>query len=61
VAFDHQERLEGLRCVAVPVLNQDDEIEGAISVSGSKRRMRGELTEKLIDSTLVMQMSLTYS
>jgi DNA-binding IclR family transcriptional regulator len=37
-AYDREERIKGLNCVAVPVLN-DDDIAGALSVSGPVSRM----------------------
>jgi len=40
-AFDYEERIEGLRCVAAPVRN-DGEFLGAVSVSGPTRRMDGD-------------------
>jgi len=49
VAFDNEERIEGMRCVAAPIL-QDDEILGALSVSGPKRRIdESVFREKLPD------------
>lgn len=42
VAFDDEERLNGLRCVAVPILNDQSRVEGAISVSGPTTRMQEE-------------------
>jgi DNA-binding IclR family transcriptional regulator len=44
-AFDREERIEGLRCVSAPVL-ENGEIFGAISVSGPSTRMRGEFYEQ---------------
>ena len=38
-AFDDEERLTGLRCVAVPILDTTDDPLGAISVSGPKSRI----------------------
>jgi DNA-binding IclR family transcriptional regulator len=40
-AFDEEEKIEGIRCVAAPVLENGD-IFGAISVSGPSTRMRDE-------------------
>lgn len=40
-AFDEEEKIEGIRCVAAPVL-ENNEIFGAISVSGPSTRMRGD-------------------
>ncbi|MHC3378141.1 IclR family transcriptional regulator [Haloarcula sp. H-GB5] len=66
VAFDDEERLEGLRCVAAPVLNHDDEIIGAISVSGPTNRFRGdrfreELPQKVLEVANVIELNVTYS
>lgn len=66
VAFDHEERLEGLRCVAAPITNEDDHAVGAISVSGPTRRMQGDwfetqLPNLLLDSVNVIELNLTYS
>lgn len=40
-AFDEAEKIEGIRCVAAPV-EANDEIFGAVSVSGPSTRMSGE-------------------
>ncbi|WP_146417161.1 IclR family transcriptional regulator [Haloarcula hispanica] len=66
VAFDDEERLEGLRCVAAPVLNHDNEIIGAISVSGPTNRFRGdrfreELPQKVLEVANVIELNVTYS
>ncbi|KAA9406789.1 IclR family transcriptional regulator [Haloarcula sp. CBA1131] len=66
VAFDDEERLEGLRCVAAPVLNHDNEIIGAISVSGPINRFRGdrfreELPQKVLEVANVIELNVTYS
>lgn len=42
VAFDDEERMLGMRCVAVPILDGDDRVAGAISVSGPRTRFQGE-------------------
>lgn len=44
-AIDDQENVTGLRCVAAPVV-QENEIQGAISVSGPSRRMTDERLHK---------------
>lgn len=41
-AFDEEEKIEGIRCVAAPV-QADGGILGAVSVSGPSKRMEGEL------------------
>lgn len=42
VAFDDEEILHGLRCVAAPIQYPDSDIAGAISVSGPTTRFKGE-------------------
>lgn len=62
VAFDDEEILEGLRCVAVPVSSQDQGLLGAISVAGPTSRMKGErfrekLPEIVKDTANVIQIN----
>lgn len=66
VAFDRGERINGLRCVAAPIVNTDCEVEGALSVSGPRSRMKGEhfdeqLPELVLDTTNVIELNVTYS
>lgn len=66
VAFDREERLSGLHCVAVPLLNQSDEPIGAISVSGPKSRMSGErfgsdIPARLERAANVIELNLTHA
>ncbi|WP_440767109.1 IclR family transcriptional regulator [Natronorubrum sp. DTA7] len=66
VAFDHEERIDGLCCVAVPILDRDEQPIGALSVAGPKSRMQGErftseLPELLKSATNVIELNLTYS
>lgn len=42
LAYDNNEILPGLRCIATPVKSADDELLGSISISGPSSRMRGE-------------------
>lgn len=65
VAFDREERLEGLRCVAVPITNEGRAV-GAISVSGPRSRLQGEhleseLPEKLDEAANVIELNITYA
>lgn len=46
-AFDRQERIEGLRCIAAPI-TMNDEMMGAISISGPASRFRGEKYEEVL-------------
>lgn len=65
-AFDDEERLPGVRCVAAPVVLSDGTVMGAISVAGPTSRMRGELfrselPEKVVSATNVVEINLEYS
>ncbi|WP_137284549.1 IclR family transcriptional regulator [Halorussus salinisoli] len=48
IAFDRQERVEGLRCVAAPLPRDGEKPDAAISVSGPVGRMNGERFEETI-------------
>jgi DNA-binding IclR family transcriptional regulator len=66
VAFDDEARFEGQRCVGVPIINDDDEVEGAISLSGPVSRFQGErfrweIPNKLKDAAHVIQFKMTYT
>ncbi|GAB3673033.1 IclR family transcriptional regulator [Halopiger thermotolerans] len=63
-AFDDEERINGLRCVAVPLLDDGTAI-GAISVSGPRSRMtderfREEIPTKLSQKANLIELDLTY-
>ncbi|MFC7203124.1 IclR family transcriptional regulator [Haloferax namakaokahaiae] len=65
-AYDDEERVRGMRCVAAPILNQDDYAIAAVSVSGPKSRMREErfteeLPNQILKSANVIEVNLTYS
>ncbi len=65
-ALDDEARVKGLRCVAVPVINNDGGVEGAISVSGPTSRFRGErfreeLPEKLRRVANIIELNITYT
>jgi DNA-binding IclR family transcriptional regulator len=66
VAFDDQARVEGLRCVGVPIINNNGGVEGAISISGPTSRLKGdyfrsEIPSKLKDVSNVVQLNITYT
>jgi len=66
VAFDDEARFEGQRCVGVPITNDDDTVEGAISLSGPVSRFQGErfrweIPNKLKDAANVIQFKMTYT
>ena len=65
-AFDDEERISGLRCVAAPVLSNDDRVLGAVSVSGPSHRIRGErfretLPNVLLEAVNVIELNVTHS
>lgn len=66
VAFDDEERLTGLRCVAAPILSTNDRVLGAISVAGPSNRIRDnrfteELPKKILEIANVIELNVTYS
>lgn len=66
VAYDGEERAEGIRCVATPVQTNSGRVLGAISVTGPARRMkservRNEIAEQLKDAANVIEINASYS
>ena len=66
LAFDEEERLRGLRCVAAPILSNNERVLGAISVAGPTNRVRGnylrdELAQQLKETVNVIELNVTYS
>jgi DNA-binding IclR family transcriptional regulator len=66
VAYDDEARVKGLRCVAVPILNNNDNVEGAISLSGPTSRFQGEtyyseIPEMLKNAANVIELNITYT
>lgn len=66
IAFDNEERLTGLRCVAAPILSKNDRVLGAISVAGPSNRIRGdrftdELPNRVLETVNVVELNVTYS
>ncbi|MDS0223085.1 IclR family transcriptional regulator [Haloarcula sp. S1AR25-5A] len=65
-AYDDEERVKGMRCLAAPITDQDDRAIAAVSVSGPKSRMQGdrfsnEVPEQILRSANVIEVNLTYS
>lgn len=65
-AYDRQERLNGLRCVAAPITTPEQVVVGAISISGPTSRMQGErfdtdIPDALRDTANVIELNMTYS
>lgn len=64
-AIDDEERVEGMRCVAAPITNGEGEPIAAVSVSGTKSRLQGQLFEEEIPDLVlrtvnVIDVNLTY-
>lgn len=65
-AYDDEERVKGMRCVAAPILDQSDRAIAAVSVSGPKSRMQedrftDEIPSQILRSANVIEVNLTYS
>jgi DNA-binding IclR family transcriptional regulator len=65
-AYDREERLRGLRCVAAPIVVEDGDLVAALSVSGPTTRIRGdlfheEIPELLLSAANVVEINLAYS
>lgn len=65
-AIDDEEHHEGLRCIAAPVLSNDDRVLGAMSIAAPTNRMRGdrfneELPQILLERVNVVELNITYS
>ncbi|WP_435156893.1 IclR family transcriptional regulator [Haladaptatus sp. DFWS20] len=51
-AVDSEERVRGVRCVAVAIKNKNGQVIGAISVSGPSSRIRADPDEQLLQELL---------
>lgn len=66
IAYCGQERVEGLECVAAPVLSNDNRVLGAVSVAGPTTRMKDErlkeeIPELVLQAANVIEINTTYS
>lgn len=66
IAYDDEERLNGLRSVAAPITTENDKVVGAISVAGPTSRLRDErfrsdLPETVRSAVNVINLNITYS
>ncbi|MFC4248342.1 IclR family transcriptional regulator [Natribaculum luteum] len=64
VAYDDEEALSGLRCVAAPIVYKNGDIQGAISISGptsrfKDERFRDELAEVVRGAANVIEVNST--
>lgn len=65
-AIDDEERVKGMRCIAAPVLDSDNTVLGAVSVSGPVNRMKGqrfedEIPREVLSTANVIEVNMTYS
>jgi DNA-binding IclR family transcriptional regulator len=65
VAFDGEERAEGIRCVAAPITDKDETLLGAVSVSGPSSRLKGDwfhdsVTQMVRDTATVIGINVSY-
>jgi IclR family acetate operon transcriptional repressor len=65
-AVDFAERVRRMRCVAAPILDDDDNPLGAVSVSGPRSRMQGqrfdeEIPKKVIRTANVVEVNMSYA
>lgn len=65
VAIDDEERLNGLRCVAAPILDTEDKPLGAVSVAGPTSRMSSErlnedLPKAIQDAVNIIELNVLY-
>ena len=51
-ALDDEERFTGMRCIAAPILNSNNEVVAGISISGPVARMTDEAITRLSNETL---------
>ncbi len=66
VAFDGEERAEGIRCVAAPITDNQNQLVGAVSVSAPSARMkhdrfRNKVPELVRDTATVIGINVSYS
>lgn len=64
-AFDREERIEGMRAVAAPVLNKNSRPEGALSIFGpanhlTDERFTEEIPQILVQSANMVELNLNY-
>ncbi|MXV62636.1 helix-turn-helix domain-containing protein [Natronorubrum sp. JWXQ-INN-674] len=66
IAYDDEERLNGLRSVAAPILDGTDSVIGSISVAGPTHRMQGErfnteLPETVLGVANVIELNIQHT
>ncbi len=65
-ATDDEERIEGMRCVAAPILDHDDRVIAAVSISSPVSRMHddrfaNEIPRRVLSAANVIEVNMTYA
>lgn len=65
-SFDDSEQIDGIRCVGVPIHMEDGTVQGAISLSGPRKRIHGdrfesEIPNLLSDAARIIEINLSNS
>lgn len=65
-ATDDGERVEGMRCIAAPIIKQNGAVMAAVSVSGPQSRMHDdrfedEIPRRVLSAANVIEVNMTYS
>lgn len=65
-ATDDGERVEGMRCIAAPIIGKNDTVVAAVSVSGPMSRMHDdrfeeEIPRRVLSAANVIEVNMTYS
>lgn len=65
-AMDDAERVDGMRCIGAPIVDQNDEVLGAVSVSAPMSRMHddrfeNEIPRRVRSTANVIEVNMTYS
>lgn len=66
VAFDSEERVEGIRCVAAPIVDSEGNLLGGVSISALSTRLKGdrfreEMPERVQHVATVIGINAFYS
>lgn len=65
IAFDNEERLDGIKCVATSIHGTDRQPLGSLSISAPAHRMKGdrynnELPDKLLETSNLIELQMKY-
>lgn len=65
-AIDDEERARGVRCLGAPILGENDEVFGALSITAPTSRLKGETLnkvypEKILSAANVIELNIKYN